>query len=83
MPTLSTMLKMLFKIKQKGKKSLFAATGLRKPDQKIKDLEILEQLLKNKMIKPLMDKEYSLEDMITAQKYVESGHKKGNVLVKI
>lgn len=82
-PVLSTMLKALFKKNQKGKKDLFAATGLRKSPQKHEDLEILEGILVRENIKPLMDKEYPMDDIIQAQKYVESGHKKGNVLIKI
>lgn len=82
-PGPSSMLKTLFRVKQKGKKNLFAATGLRKAPQKHKDLSYLEGLLVNQEIEPLMDKEYSLDQMIEAQKYVETGHKKGNVLIKI
>lgn len=82
-PSLGVMLKSIFKKEQKGKKNLFAATGLRKPQQKHEDLEFLENLLVNKQINIMMDKEYPIEDMILAQKYVESGHKKGNVTVKI
>jgi len=62
---------------------MFAATGLRKPLQKHEDLELLENLLIQGKIKPLIDKEYPISEMIFAQKYVESGHKKGNVLIKI
>lgn len=82
-PTLATMLKTIFKKKQKGKKNLFAATGLRKAPEKHKDLELLENLLKEGKIKPLIDKVYPIEEMIPAQKYVETGHKKGSVLIKI
>lgn len=82
-PTLKIVLKTIFKMNQKGKKSLFTATGLRKPEEKHKDLELLENLLQTGQIKPLMDKEYNFDEMIQAQKHVESGHKKGNVLIKI
>jgi NADPH:quinone reductase-like Zn-dependent oxidoreductase len=82
-PLPSTMLKALFKKKQKGKKDLFAATGLRKAPQKHKDLAILEGLLSSESIKPLMDQIVPMGDIIAAQKYVESGHKKGNVLIKV
>ena len=77
------MLKALFKKKQKGKKDLFAATGLRKAPQKHKDLAILEGLLSSESIKPLIDQIVPMGDIIAAQKYVESGHKKGNVLIKV
>jgi NADPH:quinone reductase-like Zn-dependent oxidoreductase len=82
-PLPSTMLKALFKKKQKGKKDLFAATGLRKAPQKHKDLAILEGLLSSESIKPLIDQIVPMGDIIAAQKYVESGHKKGNVLIKV
>lgn len=82
-PGPSAILKTVFKAKQKGKKNLFTATGIRKAPQKHEDLSYLEELLVNKEIEPLMDKEYSLGQMIEAQKYVETGHKKGNVLIKI
>ena len=82
-PTIGVMFKSLFVKEQKGKKNMFAATGLRKPLQKHEDLELLENLLIQGKIKPLIDKEYPISEMISAQKYVESGHKKGNVLIKI
>ena len=82
-PTLGIMLKNLFVKNQKGKKALFAATGLNKPYQKMKDLEILEQLLVQKNIIPLIDKVYPIEEMTLAQKHVRTGHKKGNVIVMI
>lgn len=82
-PVPSTMLKALFKKNQKGKKDLFAATGLRKPPQKHSDLAFIEDLMLNNNVKPLMDEIYPMENIIEAQKYVETGHKKGNVLVAI
>lgn len=82
-PTASTMFKAIFKKKQKGKKELFAATGLRKAPEKHKDLEILEGMLQDGSITPLMDTIYPMDDIINAQKYVETGHKKGNVLIEV
>lgn len=82
-PTIGMMLKTIIKKEQKGKKSLFAATGLRKPTQKHEDLNFLEKLLLQGKINPLIDKEYPIEEIISAQKYVETGHKKGNVLIRV
>ncbi len=59
-PDMQAMFKTLFKFKQPNKKSLFAATGLRKPELKHKDLEFLETLLLNNEITPFIEKVYSL-----------------------
>ncbi|AIO18395.1 Zinc-type alcohol dehydrogenase-like protein [Candidatus Izimaplasma bacterium HR1] len=82
-PDLPAMLKALFKVKQKNKKSLFAATGLRKPNLKNIDLDYLEGLLINKKITPVIEKIFDIKDMTKAQQHVRTGHKKGNIIVDL
>ena len=82
-PTLSSLWKLIFKVNQPGKKNLTAATGLRKQSLKHQDLEYLERLLKENIITPLIDSEYTLEEMPKALKRVDSGHKKGSVVIHI
>lgn len=82
-PTPAAMLQMLFTSKFGSKKADFAATGLRKPDDKIKDLIFLQDLMEKKSIKPVMDRTYPLEKISEAHGYVDGGHKKGNVVITI
>ena len=63
------------------KKALIAATGLRPPHERIKDLELLRELIQEGAIKPVVDESYALEDIAEAHRYVDQGHKKGNVVV--
>ena len=43
----------------------------------------LKKLVENEAFKPFLDKEYSLEQILEAYKYVETGQKVGNVLIRI
>jgi NADPH:quinone reductase-like Zn-dependent oxidoreductase len=50
---------------------------------RIEDLEFIKKLSESGEIKPVIDKKYSLEEIVKAHEYVDTGHKKGNVVIKI
>lgn len=66
-----------------GKKALIAATGLRNPKDRLKDLQLLKEYLESGVIQPVIDRTYPMEDIVEAHRYVDRGHKKGNVVISL
>jgi len=51
--------------------------------ESVKQLKLLKELFEKGSYKAVIDKTFSLDEMVEAHKYVDTGRKKGNVIIKV
>lgn len=67
----------------KGKKAKFEATGLQTPKVLRPMLEQLANLLESEKLEIVIDRQYPLSETPAAHRYVDTGHKRGNVVIQV
>lgn len=64
-----------------NRKALIAFTGLRKQEEKVKDLDFLRALAEEGYLRAVISGHYRPDEIIEAHRHIETGRKRGNIVV--
>lgn len=65
------------------KRAILSATYVRSAEANRKDLELLSEIAEADSINAVIDKRYPLAELAKAHRYVETGRKKGNLVINV
>ena len=66
-----------------GRRAILATTYTRSAEANLADLETLKTLFEQGSFRAVIDKRYPLNDLASAYRYVDTGRKKGNLVINI
>lgn len=81
--TAGIVLQMLRTARLSRKRAVIAFTGLRPDTDKAIDLAFLLALAEAGTMRPVIDRRYALDEIAEAHRYVDGGHKRGNVVIDV
>ena len=78
---LGTILPMLWTSLFGGRKAILATTYTRSAEANVADLETLKTLFEQGSFRAVIDRRYPLDDLASAYRYVDTGRKRGNLVI--
>lgn len=80
---LRLLLQMMWTSKFSRKKARFSATGMLPAAERLIFLKELRRLFISGKVRSIIDRKYPLEEIVEAHRYVDTGRKRGNVVISI
>jgi NADPH:quinone reductase-like Zn-dependent oxidoreductase len=74
---------MLWTSKFGSKKAKIVFAGLRSNAEKNEDMKLVLELIGSGALKSVIDQTYPFDQIADAHRYVDTGHKKGNVVITV
>jgi NADPH:quinone reductase-like Zn-dependent oxidoreductase len=66
-----------------NKNGIYKSVSSGYASETIQQLQLLKELFEKGELKAVIDKTFQMEEIIVAHRYVDTGRKKGNVVLKI